>query len=68
MGTDNRQGGGVALLWKGENSVEIKGSSENIIDIELSVKQVGCWRYTGFNGYPERQRRHESWDLLKDLF
>lgn len=38
----DRHGGGVALLWKWENSAKIKGSSKNYIDMEVSVGQVGC--------------------------
>lgn len=63
----DRHGGGVALLWKGENAVQIKDSSENLIDVEVTVDQVGCWRYTGFYGYPERSKRRDSWNLLLDL-
>lgn len=63
----DRHGGGVALLWKGENAIQIKDSSENFIDVEVTVDQVGCWRYTGFYGYPERSRRRDSWNLLLDL-
>ena len=63
----NRHGGGVTLFWKGEDSVEVKGSCENFIDVEVYVEQVGRWRYTGFYGYPERQRRQESWGLLRGL-
>lgn len=25
------------------------------------------WRFTGFYGAPERNRRHETWNLLKNL-
>lgn len=28
---------------------------------------MGRWRYTGYYGYPERNRRYESWMLLRDL-
>lgn len=28
---------------------------------------MGRWRYTGFYGYPERHRRHDSWEILKVL-
>lgn len=60
-------GGGLALLWKDGDKVEIKQSCEKFIDFEVYVDQIGKWRYTEFYGYPERQRRHESWELLRRL-
>lgn len=47
--------------------MEIKGSCENFIDFEVYVEQIGKWRYTSFYGYPDMQRRHDSWDLLRGL-
>ncbi|XP_074360397.1 uncharacterized protein LOC141700593 [Apium graveolens] len=61
-----RHGGGLTLLWKNEGGVEIKGSSNHYIDFEVCCDQVGRWRYTGFYGCPERQRRRESWQILRD--
>ncbi|XP_074327140.1 uncharacterized protein LOC141665057 [Apium graveolens] len=60
-------GGGLALIWKNEGGVEIKGSCNHYIDYEVVCEQVGRWRYTGFYGCPERQRRQESWELLRKL-
>ncbi|XP_074378457.1 uncharacterized protein LOC141719994 [Apium graveolens] len=61
-------GGGLALLWKNDGEgVNIRGSSNHYIDFEVSCDQVGRWRYTGFYGCPERWRRRESWQLIKDL-
>lgn len=60
-------GGGLALLWKNEGRVEIKGSSNHYIDFEVTCDQVGRWRYTGFYGCPERQRRRESWQIIRNL-
>lgn len=28
---------------------------------------MGRWRYTGYYGYPERGRRAEAWDMLRQL-
>lgn len=57
----------MALIWKNEGGVVIKSSTMNYIDFEVFNEHVGRWRYTGFYGYPERGRRGESWNLLKDL-
>lgn len=45
----------------------ITESTQNYIDFEVTNEQVGRWRYTGFYGYPERDRRVESWNLIKIL-
>lgn len=39
----------------------------NYIDFEVVNEQTGCWRYTGYYGYPERNRRLESWNMLREL-
>lgn len=54
-------------MWKNEGAVAIKGSCNHYIDYEVVCDQVGRWRYTGFYGCPERQRRQESWELLRKL-
>ncbi|KAL8133796.1 hypothetical protein AgCh_009020 [Apium graveolens] len=63
----DRHGGGLALLWKNDGGVEVKSSSQNFIDFEVSCEQVGRWRYTGFYGCPEHQRRRESWQMIRNL-
>ena len=55
------------LIWKNEGGVEIKSGCKHCIDYEVVCGQVGRWRYTSFYGCPERQRRQESWDLLRKL-
>ncbi|XP_074369831.1 uncharacterized protein LOC141711338 [Apium graveolens] len=60
-------GGELALFWKSAGSVVIKSSTQNYIDFEVFNEQVGRWSYTGFYGYPERCRRAESWNLIKEL-
>ncbi|XP_074354363.1 uncharacterized protein LOC141693242 [Apium graveolens] len=59
--------GGLALLWKNETKIDIKGSCNHYIDFEVNCAEVGRWRYTGFYGCPKRQRRRESWNLLRSL-
>ncbi|KAK1354012.1 hypothetical protein POM88_047268 [Heracleum sosnowskyi] len=61
------RGGGLALIWKNEGGVEIKGSCNHYIDFEVYCEQVGRWRYTGYYGCPERSRRRESWRMLREL-
>lgn len=53
-------GGGLALMWKNDGRIEIKGSCNHYIDFEVYCEQMGRWRYTGYYGCPERSRRQES--------
>ena len=52
--------GGLALLWKGTNTVSLLKFSSNFIDAEVEVPELGKWRLTGFYGYPETSRWRES--------
>ena len=60
-------GGGLALMWKNDCNIVIKDSCSHFIDFEISIDQIGRWRYTGYYGCPERERRQESWNMLRDL-
>lgn len=59
--------GGLALLWRNEGGCKITEVTRHFIDFEVDNIQVGRWRYTGFYGCAERERRRESWDLLRSL-
>ena len=59
--------GGLALLWKNDGGCVIRDFSKHFIDFEVETEQVGRWRYTGFYGCPERNRRRESWGLIRSL-
>ncbi|XP_075650209.1 uncharacterized protein LOC142620783 [Castanea sativa] len=53
--------GGLALLWKPETYVNIKGYSKWYIDAEVVFRNVqGCWRFTGFYGQPDTSKREET--------
>ncbi|XP_019170974.1 PREDICTED: uncharacterized protein LOC109166477 [Ipomoea nil] len=41
--------------------------SSNHIDVEVRLPGSEPWRLTCFYGYPERNRRQQSWDLLRSL-
>lgn len=59
--------GGLALLWKNEGGCQIEDSGKHYIDFEVENEDVGRWRYTGFYGCPERDRRRESWQIIREL-
>lgn len=56
------------MLWKDGTEVSIKSFSKHHIDAVISLNQDEAeWRFTGFYGSHNRQRRSDSWALLKHL-
>lgn len=58
--------GGLCVLWKEATCFSILNFSNNHIDILINCSR-GEWRLTGFYGFPERNRRRQSWNLLRRL-
>lgn len=63
---DGRRGG-VTGLWKENFNCRITSYSLNYIDMEVIDDIKGVWRLTGFYGFSERDRRRDSWRLLRHL-
>ncbi|CAN1761392.1 Transposon TX1 uncharacterized 149 kDa protein [Linum perenne] len=42
-------------------------SNGKLEEVRVAVRFEGNWRLTGFYGCPERERRGESWSLLREL-
>lgn len=61
------QGGGLAVFWKANVKCQVSGYSQNHIDIQLLESDCVAWRLTCFYGYPERSKRKNSWDLIRQL-
>lgn len=59
--------GGLALLWKESDQVNITGFSQNHIDAEVILEGMSAWRLTGLYGEPVRANRRKTWDLLRHL-
>ncbi|XP_019173810.1 PREDICTED: uncharacterized protein LOC109169382 [Ipomoea nil] len=59
--------GGLALLWRKNNTARLISYSKNYIDIEVTMSGFPKWRMTCYYGYRECNRGAESWDLLKSL-
>ncbi|XP_074352931.1 uncharacterized protein LOC141692091 [Apium graveolens] len=59
--------GGLAMLWKDQDQVDLLSISDNHIDIAISENGVHTWRLTGFYGEPDRSKRRRTWELLKNL-
>ena len=62
-----RCSGGLALLWMEEIDLHIQTFTLNHIDALIMDDPANPWRLTGFYGWPEEQRKQESWQLLKHL-
>ncbi|XP_074363457.1 uncharacterized protein LOC141704005 [Apium graveolens] len=59
--------GGIALLWKDAEDVNLMSMSKNHIDVSIKVIGKDPWRLTGIYGEPIRAQRHKTWDLLRHL-
>lgn len=60
-------GGGLAVFWRKSLNCKILNHSQNHIDMQVNEGSRGLWRLTCFYGYPERERRQDSWDFLRSL-
>lgn len=60
-------GGGLALFWKNGVELEVESSFLNHIDVLINKGKDDWWRFTGFYGELETQRRMESWNLTREL-
>lgn len=59
--------GGLAIFWSKTVHCKVVASDNNYIDVHILKNSNPVWRLTGFYGFPERERRRESWELLKEL-
>ncbi|XP_019179165.1 PREDICTED: uncharacterized protein LOC109174381 [Ipomoea nil] len=64
---NNGLSGGLALLWRANNTARLISYSDNHVDIEVSIPGFDKWRMTGFYGFSKRPQRGESWDLIRSL-
>lgn len=55
------------MLWKEEVDLHVQTCSPNHIDALIFIDVNPTWRWTGFYGWLEEQRKKESWHLLKHL-
>ncbi|XP_019166949.1 PREDICTED: uncharacterized protein LOC109162719 [Ipomoea nil] len=59
--------GGLALLWRANNTARLMSYSTNYVDVEVSIPGFEKWRMTGFYGFSQRGQRRDSWDLIRTL-
>ncbi|XP_019176865.1 PREDICTED: uncharacterized protein LOC109172170 [Ipomoea nil] len=60
-------GGGLALMWKVADMASLLDYSANHINVKVTLPGQPAWRLTCFYGFPERSRRHDAWNLLREL-
>ena len=51
--------GGLVLFWKEELKLEVQTFSKNHIDTVINKNSEEEWRFTGFYGEADTQKRHE---------
>jgi hypothetical protein len=59
--------GGLFVMWKEKTKGRVLNYSRHFINIVVQDGDKGEWRLTCFYGYPERSRRRQSWELLREL-
>ncbi|PNX96867.1 ribonuclease H, partial [Trifolium pratense] len=59
--------GGLSVMWKDTIKCRVLNYSRNFINLVVEEREEGEWRLTCYYGYPERGRRRQAWDLLREL-
>jgi hypothetical protein len=59
--------GGLALLWHDDSTIEVQNFSRRHINAIVSTTGENSWKWTGFYGHPDTNRREEAWSLLRKL-
>ena len=60
-------GGGLALLWKRDVSMDVINFTENHILAKVVEKDGFVWYLTCFYGWPDSSQKAKSWALLSHL-
>ena len=63
----SNSGGGLAFPWKNEVSLEVINFTVNHVLAKVTEEDGFVWYLTGFYGWPEAQKKENSWRLLKHL-
>ncbi|XP_074327095.1 uncharacterized protein LOC141665037 [Apium graveolens] len=59
--------GGVAFLWRNKEDVVLKSYSKNHVDTIVHLNNSNHFRVTGVYGEPDRSKRYETWQLIRNL-
>lgn len=61
------RGGGLSLFLRQDFDLQVIDFTPNYIEAIINHGKDDVWRFTGFYGALEMARRHESWNLLRQL-
>lgn len=61
------RGGGLAVMWRHNVDCRVVSHSNNHIDLYFNENGIQAWRLSCYYGYPERSRRYEAWDFIRNL-
>ncbi|KAK2647505.1 hypothetical protein Ddye_014994 [Dipteronia dyeriana] len=59
--------GGLCLFWSDNLDVSLLSYSLFHIDVRVVSHNDTTWRFTGFYGHPESNKRSHAWNLLRRL-
>jgi endonuclease/exonuclease/phosphatase family metal-dependent hydrolase len=55
-------------MWRDTIDCRVMNYSRNFINLIVKEREEEeDWRLTCYYGYPERERRRQAWDLLREL-
>ncbi|XP_074342593.1 uncharacterized protein LOC141680200 [Apium graveolens] len=59
--------GGLALLWRNKKDVSVMSYNRNHTYVVIETKGWDKYRLTGFYGEPDRAKRKDTWNLIRQL-
>lgn len=59
--------GGIALMWKEKDQAELISLSQYHIDVKVYIPDMQEWHLTGIYGDPDKNKRRNTWELLRNL-
>jgi hypothetical protein len=59
--------GGLSVMWRDNIQCSVINYSRNFINLLVKGEEESEWRLTCYYGYPERGRRRQAWNLLREL-
>ncbi|XP_074377571.1 uncharacterized protein LOC141719089 [Apium graveolens] len=63
----NGYSGGITLIWRNKEEVDLKSYSKNHVDTVISYKEGQKYCLTGVYGEPNRAKTKDTWDMLRDM-
>jgi hypothetical protein len=67
MSESDGRSGGLLLLWRNDLNVTSSTEHTNYLDICIDEDSNAGWRITGIYGEPSSERKHLTWDYIRDL-